>query len=65
MTKEEIQKHKEDIDKLDHREMARLYRFAPAGHVYFRSDHSLYEHFMSRVKSFGGMTPAISKAIGW
>ncbi len=65
MTEEEIEKHKKDIDSMSQVEMARLHRFAPVGHVYFRADLPLYGYFEKRFKELGGMTPQISKEIGW
>ena len=65
LTEQEITKHKSDIDNMTQLEMARLWRFAPAGHIYFRSDLPLYEYFKKRFDDLGGMTPGISKAIGW
>lgn len=51
------------IKSMTHTEMAKLYRFAPSGHVYF-ADQNLNKEFMSRFNSFGGMTPSMSKEIG-
>jgi hypothetical protein len=45
-------------------EMARLIRFAPAGHPYF-TDGETYRFFMKEFQEKGGMTPEISKEIGW
>jgi hypothetical protein len=65
MTEEEIQKHKDAIDKLSREEMCRLWRFAPSGHVYFISGTEVHEHFDKRFKELGGFSPEISKKIGW
>ena len=59
-TPEEI---RADIEQLSHVEMARLVRFARVGHPYFSKDY--YEHFMAVFNEKGGMTPQISKEIGW
>lgn len=64
MTEEEIQKHKDDIDKLSRLEMARMWRFTPSGHVYFQYG-PVQEHFDKRFKELGGFSPSISKKIGW
>jgi len=64
-TEEAIQQMLKDIDSFDHVQMARLYRFAPSGSPYFRSDLPLHEHFMRRFQQLGGMTPTVSKLIGW
>jgi hypothetical protein len=42
-------------------EMARLWRFAPSGHPVFSNDLPLFGRF----EELGGMTPEISKKIGW
>lgn len=60
-----IDKHIEIINNLSQIELARLYRFAPSGHPYFDSHLPLYEIFLERFTSLGGMTTEISKAIGW
>lgn len=62
MTEEEIQEWKNKIDGMSQTEMASLQRFAPAGHPVFNSTFPLYEYFKEHFK---GMTPQISKAIGW
>jgi len=65
MTEEEIQNHKEKIDRMSREEMCRLWRFAPAGHPYFVTGTELTEYFDKRFKELGGFSPAISKKIGW
>ena len=64
MTDGEIQKHIENINAMSQMEMASLWRHAPAGHPYFNSTLPLFAVFEKRFKELGGMTPAISKAIG-
>lgn len=63
----EILDHKivEEINKLSHIEMAKLWRFSEVGHVYFDSSLPYYKIFWERFNKFGGMTPGISKIIGW
>lgn len=63
MTEAEIKQHKADIDKLSQRQMAAIQRFAATGHTYFGPE--LYRYFRSRFNEKGGMTPKISKGIGW
>ena len=63
MTEQEITRYKEEIDKLPQIEMARLWRFAPSGHVYFTPP--LAEYFEKKFQEKGWFTPEISKAIGW
>ena len=46
-------------------EMARLWRFAPSGHLYFGGDKELSEYFENRFRALGFFTPEISKQIGW
>ena len=62
MIQEEIEREKKNIDCLSQEGMARLWRFAPSGHPYFISGTELCEYFKSKFK---GMTPEISKKIGW
>ena len=65
MNEQEITKWKSAIDLMTQMEMATMRRFARSSHPVFRSDLPLYEYFEARFKFLGGMTPAISKAIGW
>ena len=65
MTEQEITQHKEAIDKMSQLELARLWRFAPSGHIYFDSSLPLAEYFREKFKEKGGFTPSISKRIGW
>jgi hypothetical protein len=54
---------KADIDGMSQIDMARLVRFAEAGHPYFvNHTDEVQEYFASK---FNGFTPEISKAIGW
>jgi hypothetical protein len=64
MTLEDIEEIKK-IYVMPRLEMARLYRFAPAGHPWFDSTKPYYKYFERRFKQLGGMTPAVSKEIGW
>ncbi len=57
------QKIIDQINAMDQHEMASLWRNAPAGSVYFREPY--YTAFKARFDSLGGMTPAVSKAVGW
>ena len=66
LTEEEIEQWKEKIDNMTHEELARMYRFERIGHPVFSSVYDdLYQYFENRFNKFGGMTPAISKMIGW
>jgi len=58
---------KVQIDRMDQMDLASLWRNAPAGHPCFDTVNwpEIHEHFKARFASLGGMTPAVSKAIGW
>jgi hypothetical protein len=58
----DLEKELAHINSMSQEEMARLFRFAPAGHPYFVTDSPLSRAFDARFKGF---TPAISKSIGW
>lgn len=60
-TQEEIDR----IYRMSRDEMAHLWRFAPVGHPYFSSTNPLSKIFEDRFMSLGGMSPEISKTIGW
>lgn len=65
LTKEQ-QEIMDTINKMEHIEMCRLWRFAKPGHPYF--DRSLPYAKVFEYRLFGvlrGFTPEISKAIGW
>lgn len=53
------------INSMNQIEMASLWRFAPAGHIYFDRNLPYFEHFEKKFKELGGFTPSISKEIGW
>jgi len=53
------------INSLSHRAMAKMWRFHPSGHPYFDSKLPYYKIFEARFQSLGGMTPELSKEIGW
>ena len=55
----------DDINKMSHIEMARMWRFAPSSHIFFDVRYPYYDIFKKRYDEFGGMTPEISKSIGW
>lgn len=50
------------IDSLSREDIARLWRFAPAGHPLFQGE--VGEYFKERFLSLGGFSPEISKEIG-
>lgn len=64
MNEQEIKKHFDLIDEMSQFEMARLWRYAPSGHVYFDDRLPLFERFEKRFAELGGMTPSISKQLG-
>mgnify|MGYP000076622083 CR=1 FL=1 len=53
------------INKLNHEQCCRLWRFAPSGHPYFDKTGEYWKFFKARFDSFGGFTPEMSKKIGW
>ena len=63
MTDELDAKIKRRIDTMTHEEMARHYRFAPAGNELFIGKAA--DYFSLRFNRFGGMTPKISRKVGW
>lgn len=66
MTPAEIQRHTEAINALSHYEMCRLWRFSKPGECpYFDTSGPLWPIFEARYRAFGGMTPQISKSLGW
>ena len=65
MTNAEIKLHIDKINNMTQIEMATLYRFAPVGHTYFDISLPFNDLFKKRFASLGGMTPEISKQIGW
>ena len=65
MKENEIQDLKLKIDGMTHREMCVLYRFSPIGHSFFNKKNPISEYFDKKFKELGGMTPELSKSIGW
>lgn len=55
----------EKINKMSREEMCSLWRFAPAGSIYFDSTLPYYEMFKKKFDELGGFNPEISKKIGW
>ena len=53
------------IENMTHEQMARLWRFASPGHIYFDKTKPFWVIFEKRFKLLGGFTPAISKSIGF
>ena len=65
-TDDQLRKMVRDINELTQLDCARLQRFSPHGHPYFRGDIPIVSRaFEVRFKTVGGMTPEISKFIGW
>ena len=65
-TTEEQKEYLDKINEMTHVQMASLVRFAPSGNIYFDSRYpEIADAFADRFKTFGGMTPVISKLIGW
>lgn len=53
----------EDVEKANHEQLARWYRFLPSGDT--KEQRKIQERISVRFKALGGMTPAISKKIGF
>lgn len=55
---------KNDIDKMTHYELARMWRFGELGNKYLQGE--VGEYFKRRLfDHFGGFTPELSKRLGW
>ena len=65
MTEDEIRIETDNINFMNQEAMCRLWRFAPMGHPYFDKTKPLYEIFARRFKFLGGLTPEMSRRIGW
>lgn len=64
MTEVELKIWKGLIDKMTHVQLCHLTRFAPVGHPVFQRG-ALNDYFNKKFTEAGGMTPEISKLIGW
>jgi hypothetical protein len=64
LTQQEVEEWLNAIDDMSQAECVRLQRFAPPGHPVF-SFKPLYEYFQAHFKKMGGMTPQVSKFVGW
>lgn len=53
----------EQVEKASHEELARWYRFLPAGDT--REQQRVQDRIAERFKKLGGMTPKLEKAIGF
>lgn len=56
---------KKEIDEMSQIEMARAWRFDLYSSSYFSSTQEVFNYFKKKFEEKGGMTPAISKEIGW
>ena len=66
MNEEQIAAAKKEIDGMSQYSMASLQRFAPSGHPYFdMRNGDLSDYFQAKFMEKGGMTPEISKSLGW
>ena len=63
MSIEEIEIEIKCINEMSQYEMARLWRYASAGHRYFDLQLPFFEVFNKRFKELGGFTPKISKSL--
>ena len=64
LTDAQIADWKLKIDGMSQVECARLHRFGESGIPVFITE-ELHKYFNAHFKSLGGMTPGISKLIGW
>lgn len=64
LTQEEVTTIKAQIDQMSQFDMVHTQRYAPAGSPMFCNDET-YAHFQARLKLLGGITPEVSKAVGW
>ena len=53
----------EDVEKANHEQLARWYRFLLSGDT--KEQQKVLDRIAERFKQLGGMTPAISKKIGF
>jgi hypothetical protein len=61
---EDIAKLKEDIDKMSHEELAKLWRFGKSENKYLQGEAGSY--LKDRLfNHFGGFNPTLSKKIDW
>lgn len=65
LTEAQKQDWRDKIDKMNQATMAQMQRYAPVGHPVFDNRSGLYPYFRERFEKLGGMTPGVSKAIGW
>ena len=66
MDNERTEEHLSHIRTMSHVDMARMWRFTPSGHPYFNTDYPmLVNEFAKRWELLGGMTPEVSRLIGW
>jgi hypothetical protein len=65
LTREEYDRWVAEIETWSQEECARNWRYTAAGHIIFRTDSPLYGVFLDHFNELGGMTPEISKRIGW
>ncbi len=63
---DEILDWKSKIDKMSQLELCRLLRFAKVGHPCFDTTKpEISNYFSKKYEESGGMTPEISKQLGW
>lgn len=53
----------DEIKNLSYLEMARLWRYAPTGHIFFDTSLPYFKIFEKRFRKFGGMTTEIAHAM--
>ena len=53
----------EQVERANHEQLGRWYRFLPSGDT--KEQQKVLDRIAERFKALGGMTPAISKKIGF
>jgi hypothetical protein len=53
----------DQVEKADHEQLARWYRFLPSGNT--TEQEKIMKRIAARFKILGGMTPEVSKKIGF
>lgn len=64
LTDEEA-RQKADIDRMTHEDMARLDRYHSYSHPYYKPDSFAAVYFEDKYRELGGMTPHVSRKVGF
>jgi hypothetical protein len=55
----------EEVERADREQLCRWWRFLRSADVHSREEMMIQDRYQERYREVGGMTPAISKRIGW